>query len=83
VDNKNDDIDVVSQPTGGAAGAPVDATKTTNSTGSLIYVIKPGDTLFAIALAHRTTVDAIVKANPHITNPNLIFVGETLNIPQA
>jgi GH25 family lysozyme M1 (1,4-beta-N-acetylmuramidase) len=83
VDNENDKKDVGSQPAGGAASAPVDATKTTNSTGSLLYMVKAGDTLFAIALAHHTTVDAIVKANPHITNPNLIFVGETLNIPQA
>jgi GH25 family lysozyme M1 (1,4-beta-N-acetylmuramidase) len=82
VDNTNDKSDSGSQPAG-AAGSPVDSTKTTNSTGSLLYMIKPGDTLFAIALSHHTTVDAILKANPHITNPNLIFVGETLNIPQA
>lgn len=82
VDNKDGKGDVGSQPAGGGA-APVDATTTTTSTGLLLYRVKPGDTLFAIALAHHTTVDAIVNANPHITNPNLIFVGETLNIPQS
>lgn len=46
------------------------------------YVIQSGDTLFAIALSHHTTVEAILKGNPQITNPNLIFAGETLNIPQ-
>ncbi|SRR6266498_2082386 len=48
---------------------------------TLKYLIKSGDTLFAIALRFHTTVDAIMTANPQITNANLIREGETLNIP--
>jgi lysozyme len=68
---------------GGTIEVPAGTTTTPPQTNFIKYLIKPGDTLFAIALAHHTTVDAIVKANPQITNPNLIFAGETLNIPQA
>lgn len=43
------------------------------------YSVKSGDTLGAIAKANNTTVDAIAKAN-NISNPNLIKVGQKLNI---
>ncbi len=68
---------------GGGVITPVDTHTTTQQTSSTTYIIKPGDTLFGIAIVHHTTVDAILKANPQITNPNLIFAGETLNLPQA
>lgn len=48
---------------------------------SSFYTIKSGDTLSAIARANGTTVDALMKANPTITNPNLIYAGRSLNIP--
>jgi hypothetical protein len=44
------------------------------------YTVRPGDTLYAIALRFQTTVWAIVAAN-NIQNPNLIFVGQVLCIP--
>ena len=44
------------------------------------YVVRPGDTLFRIALQHNTTVQAIAEAN-RIVNPNLIYVGQVLTIP--
>ena len=45
------------------------------------YTVQPGDTLTAIARRFNTTVPAIVAANPQITNPNLIYVGDVLIIP--
>lgn len=45
------------------------------------YTIKPGDTLSALAQRYGTTVQALMQANPQIKNPNLIYVGATLNIP--
>ena len=48
---------------------------------SLIYRVMPGDTLSALALRFDTTVSAIAAIN-HIANPNLIFVGQDLVIPQ-
>ena len=45
-----------------------------------IYTVRSGDTLAAIAAQFNTTVQAIVDAN-HITNPNMIFVGQQLVMP--
>lgn len=45
------------------------------------YKIKKGDNLTKIAKANNTTVQALLKANPNIKNPNLIYAGETIKIP--
>jgi len=47
------------------------------------YTIKPGDNLTKIAKANNTTVDAIMKANPQITDPNKIMAGGKLSLPQG
>lgn len=46
------------------------------------YTIKRGDTLSALARRHGTTVNELMKLNPQITNPNLIYAGRTLNVPK-
>ena len=43
------------------------------------YTVKQGDTLYDIAKNHGTTYQEIAKANG-ISNPNLIYAGQTLNI---
>jgi len=45
-----------------------------------VYVVQPGDTLFAIALRFGVTASDITAAN-NLNNPNLIFVGQRLVIP--
>ena len=45
------------------------------------YTVKSGDTLSGIASKYGTTVNAIASANG-ISNPNLIYVGQVLTIPQ-
>ena len=45
------------------------------------YYVQKGDTLRIIAAKFGTTVDAILKANPKITNANLIYVGQAITIP--
>jgi lysozyme len=63
--------------------APVSVPAETPVAGPpLTYCIEPGDTLFDLAMRFHTTVDAILAANPQITDPNLIRVGENLSIPQ-
>jgi tyrosinase len=47
------------------------------------YVVQRGDTLRIIANRFGTTVDAILRVNPQITNPNLIFVGQRINLPEG
>jgi LysM repeat protein len=46
------------------------------------YIVQPGDTLWRLSRQFGTTVEAIVQAN-NIPNPNLIFVGQVLEIPGA
>jgi LysM repeat protein len=46
------------------------------------YVVHPGDTLSAIALRHGTTVRALAAAN-HLADPNLIRIGQLLQIPDS
>jgi len=48
--------------------------------GGKTYVVQPGDTLYSIAVRHDTTVQALVVAN-NLSNPNLIYVGQTLKVP--
>jgi hypothetical protein len=48
-----------------------------------LYTIKSGDTLSAIAKAKGTTVSELMKANPSITNANLIYAGKSLTLPNA
>lgn len=46
-----------------------------------IYVVKAGDTLNAIAARFKVSVKAILAANPSITNPNQIVIGQKIVIP--
>jgi spore germination protein len=45
-----------------------------------IHVIQPGQSLWGIAQAYETTVQAIVEAN-ELPNPNALVVGQALVIP--
>lgn len=47
---------------------------------SQTYTINPGDTLTSIAQRHGTSIEALVRAN-NISNPDLIYAGDTLIIP--
>lgn len=44
------------------------------------YIVRPGDTLYAIAVAHNTTVSELVRLNA-IRDPNLIYPGQRLILP--
>jgi LysM repeat protein len=44
------------------------------------YVVQPGDSLYRISLLHGVSIAELIQAN-NITNPNFIFVGQTLIIP--
>jgi LysM repeat protein len=43
--------------------------------------IQKGQTLSGIAKQHGTTVQDLLKVNPSIKNPNLIYAGSSLNLP--
>jgi LysM repeat protein len=48
--------------------------------GTVVYVVKPGDTLRSIAATYGTTMSAIVRAN-NMANPDVIYPGQRLIIP--
>ena len=45
------------------------------------YVVRKGDTLGKVAKTFGVTVAAVLRANPSITDPNVIRVGQVLVIP--
>jgi len=61
-------------------GAEV-ASAAESATSLTTQPIQQGDTLSQIAQANNTSVDALMAANPQITDPNMIIAGESLNIP--
>ncbi|MDX1680802.1 MAG: LysM domain-containing protein [Akkermansiaceae bacterium] len=44
------------------------------------YTVQRGDTLSSISKQHNVSMRAIIDAN-NISNPNLLIVGQKLNIP--
>lgn len=71
---------VAANPT--RASTPRPAAPAARSTpGSItIYRVKPGDTLFLIALNYGVTIDELVRFN-QIANPDSIYPGQELVIP--
>lgn len=45
------------------------------------HEVQPGETLSKIASQFHITLQELLAANPQIANPNLIMIGEVLNIP--
>jgi LysM repeat protein len=46
-----------------------------------LYTVKPGDRLSTIAGTFGITTEAILAANPTITDPNAIFSGQVIHLP--
>jgi uncharacterized YkwD family protein/spore coat assembly protein SafA len=46
-----------------------------------VYTVQPGDTLWKIAVRYQVGISEIISANPQFKNPNLIYPGEKVNIP--
>jgi LysM repeat protein len=59
---------------GGAPGGPA---------VSVTHTVRSGDNLSALGARFGVTVDALLAANPSITNPDIIFIGQVLTIPAA
>jgi LysM repeat protein len=50
---------------------------------SYLYEIQPGDTLSEIAAANNTTVEHLMELNPQISDPDLIYAGSNMIIPDG
>jgi LysM repeat protein len=49
----------------------------------MTYTVKPGDTLSKIASQNGLTLAQVLQANPQITDPNRIKVGDSINLPNG
>lgn len=47
------------------------------------YTVVKGDTLWKIAVRYEIGVSELIQANPQFKNPDLIYVGQKVNIPEA
>lgn len=66
-----------------AAAALLTAALTVSaSASSLSHTVVQGDTMWKLAVKYQVGISEIISANPQIANPNLIYPGQILNIPQ-
>src|SRR6266700_2142259 len=47
------------------------------------YLVQPGDTLSGIAASHGVSLAAVEAANPQLSNLNLIYTGQTIEISRG
>jgi spore coat assembly protein SafA len=59
------------------AARPAPSSEDTGAT----HVVERGDTLWQIAADAGVSLQALIKANPQIVNPDLIYPGDTVHIP--
>lgn len=50
---------------------------------SATYTVAPGDSMWKIAVKYQVGVSELIKANPQITNPSMIYAGQKIKIPDA
>jgi hypothetical protein len=47
------------------------------------YLVQPGDTLSGIAASHGASLAAVQAANPQLSDPDVIYAGQSLEIPEG
>ena len=66
-----------------AASALLSAALTVSaSAANLTHTVVPGDTMWKLAVKYQVGTSEIISANPQVANPDLIYPGQVLNIPQ-
>lgn len=48
-----------------------------------IHIVKQGDSLYALSQKYGVPLQKIIEANPQISNPNVLALGEKVKIPTA
>ncbi|WP_148136811.1 LysM peptidoglycan-binding domain-containing protein [Candidatus Formimonas warabiya] len=46
-----------------------------------MYQVKRGDTLYSIAQHYKISLNSLIGANPQITDPNVLSIGQTICVP--
>lgn len=49
----------------------------------MTYIVKAGDTLSKVAMRNGITLAQLLQANPQITDPNRIKIGDSINLPEG
>ena len=66
-----------------AAAALLTAALTVSASASnLSHTVVKGDTMWKLAVKYQVGTSEIIAANPQVANPDLIYPGQILNIPQ-
>ena len=52
------------------------------SAASLSHTVAAGDTMWKLAVRYQVGTSEIIGANPQVSNPDLIYPGQVLQIPQ-
>lgn len=52
-----------------------------NTSAAVTHKVVSGDTMWKIAVKYKVGLSEIISANPHISNPELIYPGQVINIP--
>jgi LysM repeat protein len=52
-----------------------------NNKQSTTYTVKSGDNLWDISIKLKVSHKDLIDANPLITNPNMIYAGQLINVP--
>jgi LysM repeat protein len=74
-------VSVAPEPTPAPVVTPAAPPTPTPAPTPRLYVVRPNDTLSRIANRFDLTVGQLLTANPGITDPNLLSVGQELTIP--
>ena len=51
--------------------------------GTFAYTVQPGDSMWSIAQRFGVSLDALIRANPQISNPAQIFPGQIVCVPRT
>lgn len=70
-------LKAVETGSGGGTGAPAEKVPENRRT----HTVRKGDTLWAVAKQYGVELTALIRANPQIKNPNLIYPGEAVKVP--
>ncbi|MBI3242218.1 MAG: LysM peptidoglycan-binding domain-containing protein [Chloroflexi bacterium] len=70
----------------GAANGLADSTVTAGKTilipaGPHVHIVAKGENLETVALRYNVTLAFMQKANPSVTNPSQLFIGQLIHIP--
>lgn len=53
----------------------------TPAASALSHTVAQGDTMWKLAVKYQVGTGEIISANPQVGNPDLIYPGQSLNIP--